>query len=66
MKTLRKSTQTKLDRLQNTYGELLSDILLANHYTEKRLERSGMRNYTKVDKVRKLAINGFMNFLPEE
>ena len=58
--------ENQLDRLENTYGELLSDILLSNHHTEKRLDRGSTRNYEKVDKARKIAINEFMRFFPDE
>ena len=59
-------TQRKLNRLENTYGEILSDILLSNHYTETRLNRANSKNYEKIDKIRKSAIKKFMEHFPEE
>ena len=49
-----------------TYVETLSDILLGNLDTERRILRSGKKNLVKVDKIRKKAINDFMTVFPEE
>ena len=56
----REKIQKRLDKYQQTYGELLSDIVLSNDITEARLRRAGLKKYTEIDQIRKDAVKYFM------
>ena len=56
----------KLNRCQNVYEELLSDIILSNHTTETIIKRGTQRNYEKVDRIRKQAVTEIMQLFPTE
>ena len=44
----------------------MSDILLANYHTERRLMRGEQQNMQKVDRIRKKAIVKMMQYFPDE
>ena len=60
LESRRRKIRRRLDKFQQTYGELLSDITLSNEITEARLRRAGLKNYQKIDTIRKDAIKQMM------
>ena len=60
LESRRRKIRRRLDEFQQTYGELLSDITLSNEITEARLRRAGLKNYVKIDTIRKDAIKHMM------
>ena len=49
-----------MNEYMQTYGELLSDIVLGNAITKARLHRAGIKKYTEIDSIRKDAVKIMM------
>jgi len=66
LRSTRRNIRKRMDKQDGTYGELLSDIILANLTTEMRILRSGVKNLDRVDRIRKKAIRKIMLYFPDE